>query len=103
MAEIYRDGKVHVRAAQCDHCLYSRDRLVSGERARELTADTRAESGSSFICHRSQISDEPEAICAVWFERFGREDWIIRTAIAAEIIAFVGPPDTPDSHGAFGA
>jgi len=83
---VYRNGKVHVRAEQCDHCLYSADRLVSGERARQLTTDTRGEVGASFVCHRSQVSDEPEAICAVWYERFGAEDPILRLAEAFDRI-----------------
>jgi hypothetical protein len=87
---VYRDGKVHVRAEQCDHCLYSKDRLVDGGRARQLTAESRAVIGSSFVCHRSQVSDEPEAICAVWFERFGDEDPIMRLAQHMGIIEKVG-------------
>jgi len=88
MAEIYRDGKVHVRAEQCGHCLYSKDRLVSGERARELTTETRAEVGSSFVCHRSQVSDEPEAICSVWWKNFGAEDPIMRLALAMGVVEY---------------
>jgi hypothetical protein len=86
VAEVWRDGAVHVRAAQCGACLYSKDRLVSGERARQLTTDTRAEDGASFVCHRSMVSDEPEAICATWFERFAMEDAILRLAIAMDVI-----------------
>jgi hypothetical protein len=94
MAQVFREGKIHVRGSQCDHCLYSKDRLVSGERARELTTDTRAEDGSSFICHRNQVSDEAEAICAVWFERFGGEDSILRLAMAMGAVVYdeVGGP-----------
>jgi hypothetical protein len=86
MVEVFRDGKVHVRASQCGNCLYSADRLVSGERARQLTQDTRAEEGATFICHRSQVSDEPEAVCAVWFRNFGTEDSILRLAIGMNMI-----------------
>lgn len=85
-ANVYRDGKIHVRATPCHNCLYSKDRLVSGERARQLTTDTRAEVGSTFICHRSQVSDEPETICASWFDNFGMEDPLLRWADSLEII-----------------
>ncbi|AWN07782.1 hypothetical protein HOT31_gp111 [Microbacterium phage Hendrix] len=89
MAEVFRDGKVHVRAEQCDHCLLSRDRLVSGERARQLIAETRAQKAGSFICHRHQVSDEPEAICSAWFERFAGEDMVLRMAIAMGVVEYV--------------
>ena len=93
MPEVYREGKVHVRATKCGNCLYSKNRIVDGARARQLTADTRAEDGSSFICHRSMVSDEPEAICAEWFEHFGGEDPIFRLAIAMGIIERVEVDD----------
>jgi hypothetical protein len=86
VAEIYRDGAVHVRAEACDHCLFSADRLVPGALAREIVASTRAETGSSFICHRNQVSDEHEAICATWWESFADEDWMLRLAKATGIV-----------------
>jgi hypothetical protein len=95
-SQVYRDGRVHVRSEQCGHCLYSKDRLVSGERARALTTETRAEVGSSFICHRHQVSDEPEAICSVWFERFGGEDPLMRMAMAMGVIEYVNPERESD-------
>ena len=88
-AEVYRDGRIHVRSEKCDHCLYSKDRLVTGERARQLTTDTRAEVGSSFICHKSQVSDEPEAICHEWFRNFAHEDPILRLATAMGAVKYV--------------
>jgi hypothetical protein len=86
MTDVYRDGHVHVRAEPCDRCLYSADRLVSGARARDITADTRAEDGGNFVCHRGALYGEPEAICAAWWDRFADEDWIMRLAKAEGII-----------------
>lgn len=83
---IFRDGKVHVRAECCAHCLFSAERIVPGARARQILADTRATDGSSFICHRNQVSDEPEAICAAWYERFGADDPLLRLAEALGVI-----------------
>lgn len=74
VTEVYRDGRVHVRAEPCDKCLLSRDRLVSGQRAREIVTATRTTVGGNFVCHRSAVSDEPEAICAAWFDRFGQDE-----------------------------
>lgn len=89
MAAIYRDGHVHVREKQCDRCLLSKDRLVPGGRARQIIEDTRAAEGSSFICHRNLVSDEPEAICRAWWDRFADEDSILRLAMYFEIVRFV--------------
>ena len=86
MADVFRDGYVHVRAESCDRCLLSKDRLVSGARAREIIEHTRATQAGSFICHKSQVSDEPEAICGAWFDRFAGEDPVLRLAIATDVI-----------------
>ena len=83
---VYRDGKVHVRAEQCKNCLLGANRLVDGTRARQLVTDTREGEGSTFVCHRSQVSDEPEAICATWWERFAEEDATCRMAIAMDVV-----------------
>lgn len=93
MAEVYRDGRIHVRSEQCANCLLSRDRLVPGERARQLIAETRATAGGSFICHRSQVSDEPEAICRAWWDRFAMEDPVLRMGVVMDIIEYVEVPD----------
>lgn len=90
---VYRDGKVHVRAKKCDHCLFSAHRLVSGERARELVASTRNEEGASFICHRSQISDEPQAICSAWWDAYAEEDNIMRLAMVTGIVVRIDPEE----------
>jgi hypothetical protein len=84
---VYRDGKVHVRAEQCDRCLFSPDRLVSGARARGLVESTVG--SGPFVCHRNQVSDEPEAICRVWFDRFGMTVIALRWAVIANIITEV--------------
>lgn len=91
MVEVFRDGKVHVRTERCDHCLLGSDRIVSGDRARDLVATTRASEGGSFICHKSQISDEPEAICRGWWDAFADEDWVLRLAKAMDIVEYVEP------------
>jgi hypothetical protein len=83
---VYRDGAVHVRAEQCANCLLSRDRLVDGARARDLIRETRAAEGGSFVCHRSQVSDEPEAICRAWWDRYAMEDMTLRMAVAFGIV-----------------
>lgn len=100
MVEVFRDGKVHVRGSQCDACLLSRDRLVSGARARDLISSTRETDGGSFICHKSQVTAEPESICGAWFERFADEDPILSLAKAMGVIEYIDTEETADADHA---
>jgi hypothetical protein len=84
--EVYRDGLLHVRGEPCDRCLFGADRLVDGPRARAIIRDARAREGGTFVCHRSQIADVGPAICSVYFDRFAKEDMLLRLAIAMNIV-----------------
>lgn len=88
---VYRDGKVHVRAEQCGNCLFSSSRLVSGQAARDIVAESRDGNAGSFVCHRNQVSAEPEAICHAWWEAFADENWTLRLAKVMGIVELVGP------------
>lgn len=83
------NGRVWVRGEKCDACLYSPDRIVPGSRARDLTAATRAEEGSTFICHKGQVSDEPTSICRGWWDSFAEEDHLLRAALAMGLVSYV--------------
>lgn len=89
---VYRDGKIYVRGAQCGRCLFSRERLVDRERARDLIQSTLASEGP-FVCHRSQVSDEPEAICHVWFNTYGERVMELRLAVALDMIVMTDPTE----------
>lgn len=78
---VYRDGTVYVRAEKCDHCLFSPNRLVPPQRAAELHRATNT--AGPFVCHRHQVSDEPESICAGWWVRFS--DDCLPTLLAKRI------------------
>lgn len=95
---VYRDGFVHVRAHNCGNCLLSKDRLVDGPRARQIIEATRASDGGHFVCHRNQVSDEPEAICAAWYDRFGGESVILRLAEAMGVVKRVPGPEQASTH-----
>lgn len=84
------DGKVNVRARECGNCLLGKDRLVSGDRARQIIRDTRAKDGATFICHKGQISDEPTAICRGWWDRFADEDCYLRLVKHLDLVREVG-------------
>lgn len=89
MPDIAYDGHVWVRGSKCDACLYSPDRIVDGQRARDITTQTRGEEGASFICHKGQVSDEPNSICRGWWDAFADEDNMMRMAKSMGLIAYV--------------
>ena len=62
---------MRVCARKCSECLYSKNRIVSADRAAEIMRKT-ARMDSHFICHKSQIrGDEKEAVCHGSLERPG--------------------------------
>lgn len=50
-------GKFKVMCRACDQCLFSKERIVSGERAAEIIRDTR-QRNTHFICHKSPRGNE---------------------------------------------
>lgn len=82
MTQVFRDGKVHVRASECDACLFKPTRIVPGSRAAQIVRDTKDVDGATFSCHKSQTEGEPETICAGWWERFAHNDMVLRFAVA---------------------
>ena len=79
--DVAYDGAVWVRSKPCEHCLFSKDRLVEGKRARDIINETRLTVGSTFVCHKSQVSDEPTSICRAWFDHYAQEDAILKGLI----------------------
>ena len=97
--DVAYDGLVHVRGAQCKNCLFTPNRLVEGSRARELVEHTRGLEGSSFICHRSQVSDEPTSICRGWWDHFAMEDSLFKLVTALGLVTFIEVGGEGDEHG----
>lgn len=81
----YRDGKVHVAATKCNACLLSPDRIVSGSRAAQIVKDTKDDSGATFTCHKGTLSGE-DMICRGWYDKFAKDDPILRMAVAMDAI-----------------
>lgn len=88
---IYRDGKVHVMREQCDACLFTPQRLVSGATAAAIVRNTKDLVGATFACHKGTIAGE-DAICRAWFDKFADQDYILRSAKALGIIEEVDDP-----------
>lgn len=86
----YRDGKIHVMSKQCDHCLLSPNRLVSGKRAAEIVSKTKDELGATFTCHKGNLIG-CDAICRRWYDKFAKNDPILQLAEAKGLIEFQDP------------
>lgn len=54
----------------CKNCLYTKDRVVSGKRAKEIIAQT-IEEGSYFICHVSSLNDSNNTMCHNYYKNHG--------------------------------
>lgn len=50
-------GKFKVMARACDQCLFSKERIVSGQRAAQIISETRRKN-THFICHKSPKGDD---------------------------------------------
>ena len=50
-------------AKKCNECLYSKNRIVSAERAADIMMEV-ARKDSYFVCHKSSIRGEEEWVCA---------------------------------------
>lgn len=50
-----------IMARQCDQCLYSKARIVSGKRASQIIRDT-ARQDRDFLCHKGSLAGQ-EIVC----------------------------------------
>lgn len=99
---VFRDGRVHVLSEECATCIFKpATRPVLGARVAEMVRDTMAEDGATVVCHstlfESDPSEQENAICRGWFDRFADKDAIMRRARAFDIITEVPPPTKPAS------
>lgn len=60
---------LHLASKQCDQCLLSRSRIVSGERAAEIIKGCRRD-GVHFQCHKGSIAGV-NLHCRGYHDRFG--------------------------------
>lgn len=92
MSDTYRDGKVHVMAEKCAQCAFSTGRIVPGARVADIVRTTKDEPGAHFICHKTTIAADGDAICAGWYDHFGDRDPLLRLAEGMGIIERVAEP-----------
>lgn len=102
MHDIYRDGRVHVLAEACETCIFKpHTRPVDGARVAEMVRATRNEHGATVPCHHTLYGmAEHNAICRGWWDRFAKDDHILRTAMRWDMIEYdsLPPEDDDDKH-----
>lgn len=78
---------------KCDECLFTKNRLVSFERAKELILEC-LENDQYFICHKSTL--KWGTVCCKWFfDKHKRDVLPIRLATSLNILEFVNTDDEP--------
>lgn len=74
--------------SQCDQCLFSKDRIVSASRMKEILKTCQKED-THFLCHKGTIKGE-DIVCRGFYDRFDSKG--IRFAKwLGNIIKFVTP------------
>ena len=91
--DTYRNGKVHVLAEKCGQCAFTPRRIIPGARVADIVRSTVEEDGAHFICHKTTIAGDGDAICAGWYEHFGDRDPLLRLADRMGIIERVAEPE----------
>jgi len=74
-----------VKTECCNQCLFSKDRIVSGERMKEILRDCR-KNDSHFICHKSSIEGGNDC-CRGFYDT--QDANIIRIAQRLNCVEFV--------------
>ncbi len=86
MGDTFRDGKVHVVDKKCGQCAFSPGRIVPGARVADIVEATKDIPGNHFICHKTTIEGEGDAICRGWYDHLGDKDPILVLAKSMDII-----------------
>jgi hypothetical protein len=63
------DDRLLLASRQCDQCLLSKGRVVSGERAAQIIRDCRS-ADTHFVCHKGSIAGLT-VHCRGYHDRFG--------------------------------
>lgn len=76
---------LEIKAKQCDQCLFSKNRIVSGKRMKEIVTGC-VRRDTHFECHKGTIEGK-HIVCAGWFSKFSSQ--MIRIAGRLNAIVFV--------------
>lgn len=83
--------KFPVYANRCDQCLFSKDKIVSDTRRKDLLEDM-AKKGSWFVCHKASIAGE-SVCCKGFYDTKSNNDLVIAERLG--MIEFVPLPNAP--------
>ena len=76
----------------CKNCLLSKDRIVSGARAKQIIKDCTKDQ-SYFICHKASI-DNKDICCKSFFDKLGHTSQLVRIATRLNAVVFIEQPPT---------
>lgn len=79
---------------KCNQCLFTKDRIVSEKRMREVLADC-ARSDTHFVCHKSSIAGGGNACCRGFYDRAiatGKAPQFMRIAQRLDMVKFIEVP-----------
>ena len=76
---------LHIKKSECDQCLFSKNRIVSAKRMKEIVTGCRRKD-THFECHKGTI-DGKEVVCYGFYSRFTSQ--MIRIAGRLGMIKFV--------------
>lgn len=78
-----------VCATQCDECLFSKHRLVSAERRKEIIAECLQQGNEKYFrCHKDMFTGKP-VCCRAFYDLYGDRVSIIQIAQRLQCIEFV--------------
>lgn len=80
-------SKLLVCNQQCNQCLYSKNKIVSDDRRREIFKRLK-NTGDYFICHKASIVGE-DVMCAGYYEAHRESSLLIRLGILLNRIFFI--------------
>lgn len=81
-----------VMEKRCDECLFSKLKLVSNERRKDIIQGC-LENDSHLICHKSSIKDQGTVCCRGFYETFKNRITICQLGDRLGVTEFVPVPD----------
>lgn len=85
--KIFRDGKVHVRARQCETCIFKREQAISLRPGRRSQMESEALArGSAIVCHESLGG--LQCVCRGFYNRHRRESTPLQLAERLHVLEF---------------
>ena len=81
-----------VYSEPCKNCLLSKDRIVSGPRAKQIIKDC-AKDRTHFICHKASIEGE-DICCKTFFDTLGHLSKNIQFAKWLDVVQVIPQPDS---------